>query len=70
MARKLKDLAIRFNLEQSEMTLKALDALSDVEKSKVTYQKLHKDLELVKSIWVKRAKNEVLMKKSRAKQAR
>ena len=70
MARKLRDLAIRFNLEQAEMTLKALDDLSDVEKRKVTYQKLHKDLELVKSIWVKRAKNEALIKKSRSKQAR
>ena len=65
MAKKVKDLAIRFNLEQSEMTLKALDALPDTDKSKVTYQKLHKDLELVKSIWVKRAKNEALLKKAR-----
>jgi len=64
---KQRDLTVRLNLEQSELVLRALDALPGAEKTKVTYQKLHKDVELVKSLWVKRTRIEQANKELKVK---
>lgn len=67
MTKKQRDLTVRLNLEQAELVLRALNALPDTEKSKVTYQKLHKDVELVKTLWVKRTRIERMNKELKVK---
>lgn len=56
-----KDLVIRLSLEQSEMLLKSLELLPVEDKKKITYQKLLKDVGIVKTMWSRRMKNDKLL---------
>lgn len=48
---KYKHLTVRLNQDQARLVLEALDQLPAEEKRKVTYQKLRKDVELIKAMW-------------------
>ena len=61
MSKKPTDVTISPNLEQTNLLLSRLDALEDKEKSKVTYQRLHKQLEAIKTIHRRREKNDKII---------
>ena len=61
MSKKPIDVTISPNLEQTNLLLSGLDALEDKEKSKVTYQRLHKQLEAIKTIHRRREKNDKII---------
>ena len=58
MSKKYIDITLSPNLEQTNLLMAGLDALPDEKKSQVTYQRLYKQLETIRTIWNRRKKNE------------
>ena len=56
------EISVSPNLEQTKMILAGLDLLPEKDKTKVTYQRLRKELETIQVIWKRRVKNEEIQK--------
>ena len=56
------EISVSPNLEQTKMILAGLDLLPEKDKTKVTYQRLRKELETIQVIWKRRVKNEEIKK--------
>ena len=57
-----KKLAVSLNQERAEMLLEGLNALPQTAKTKMAYQRLIKDIELVKTYCLRITKNEKILK--------
>jgi hypothetical protein len=63
---KYQNLTVRLNLDQARLVLEGLELLPTEEKRKVTYQKLKKDVELIKVMWERAEKAERFNPKKKA----
>jgi len=60
-----KPIGLNLNGEQAEMLLRGLERLEESDKKSVLYAKIKQDLNMIKTIWDRRIKNEKIVQETK-----